>query len=155
MTADTGETRRIILAVTETSSLDRLWNVVVEHVAGARPKIITVFVSDDRWHRAASLPFTREISRVSGAGEDFTRQRAEQIGTETAGRARERISTLAAEAELDFVFEVLAEHETARVRQVVRVEQDLLIAPSALEDRPVFIELARLNRKILLVDIEE
>ena len=37
----------------------------------------------------------------------------------------------------------------------VRVEQDLLIAPSALEDRPVFIELARLNRKILLVDIEE
>ena len=144
--------RRVLLAITETSSLSTLWRVVTQQAEGEQTELVTVFVCDDRWHRAASLPFTREISRVSGSDEDFTRQRATAIHEDHAGRARERLSELAAEAKLQHSFAVLSQFEAGAVRQVVRVEQDVLIAPAVLEDWPVFAELARLNRRVLIVD---
>lgn len=147
--------RRVALAVTESSPLDKLWNVLVEHLEGSQAEIFTIFVSDDRWHRAASLPFTREISRLSGSDRDFTQQRAAAIHGDLAGRAREHINRLAAETKQQISFAILSEREAPEVRQLVSVECDVLIAPSMLEHWPIFAELMRVNRQVLLVDIEE
>jgi hypothetical protein len=133
--SSTNDLRRILLAVTETSSLIRLWHVVAEHLADTRVELVAIFVSDDRWHRAASLPFTQEISRIGRANVKFTPKRAEQINKDAVDRTRIHLQRLADEAELK--------------------EQDILIAPSHLRGWPVYAEFARLNCPILLVDTED
>ena len=155
MSAEATRPRRVALAVTEGSPLDKLWNVLVEHLQGSHAEIVTIFVSDDRWHRAASLPFTREISRLSGSERDFTRQRAAALHGDLAGRTREQISRLAAETKQQISFTILSERETPEVHQLVSIECDVLIAPSMLEHWPVFAQLTRVNRQVLLVDVEE
>lgn len=155
MTAESTRPRRVALAVTESSPLEKLWKALVEHLAETDAEIVTIFVSDDRWHRAASLPFTREISRLSGADREFTRRRAAAIHGDLAGRAQERIKELAAEAKWQISFAVLSEREAPELHQVISIECDVLIAPSILEHWPVFAELTRINRQVLLVDVEE
>ena len=153
--SSTNDLRRILLAVTDTSPLTRLWSAVVEHVVDTHVELITIFISDDRWHRAASLPFTREISRIGRANVKFTPKRAEQINKDAVDRTRLQLQRLADEAELQLVFEVLREHQTTQLHDLVSVEQDVLIAPSHLRGRPVYAEFARLNCPILLVDTED
>jgi hypothetical protein len=155
MTAESSRPRRVALAVTECSPLDKLWNALVEHLAGAHAEIVTIFVSDDRWHRAASLPFTREISRLSGSDRDFTRQRAAALHGDIAGRARQQIDRLAAETQQQISFAILSEREADEVHRLVSVECDVLIAPSILEHWPLFAELTRVHRQVLLIDVEE
>jgi hypothetical protein len=155
MTAESTRPRRVALAVTESSPLEKLWEALVEHLAEGDAEIVTIFVSDDRWHRAASLPFTREISRLSGADREFTRRRAAAIHGDLAGRAQERIRTLAAETKRQISFAVLSGREAPQPHQVISIECDMLIAPSILEHWPVFAELTRINRQVLLVDVEE
>lgn len=152
---DADNIRRIMLAVTETSPLDKLWQSLVEQLAGARAEVVTVFVSDDTWYRVASLPFAVEISRISGTRVAFTRQRAEQLGQDAAGRARQRLEQLAAEAGLGMVFEMLKINETARLQQLAEVERDLLIAPSVLKGLPLFSALAGRHRQVLLVEVDD
>ena len=77
---------RILIAVTETSPVADLWRAALTRREGDA-ELIALFLSDDRWHRAASLPFTREISRL-GAVADFTRQRADQLYRESVERIR-------------------------------------------------------------------
>jgi len=153
--SSTDNKRRVLLAVTETSPLTELWRAVTEHLGGAHAELVTVFVSDDRWRRAASLPFTREISRVSGSSENFTPQRAEQIDKDAVASTQRQIQQLAAEAELQVAFEFLSEHDAAQIHELVKVEQDVLIAPSFFRRRPIYAELTRLRCRILLVDSEE
>ncbi len=145
----------VLLAVTETSPVEKLWASLVERVAGAPADVVTLFVCDESWHRAASLPFTCEISRVSGTQMAFTRWRAEQIGRDAAGRVRQRLEQLAAGTELRLIFEFLGAAEAGQVSRLVQVERDLLIAPSALEGQPLFAELAPRHRQVLLVQIED
>lgn len=152
---DLDNIRRIMLAVTETSPLDKLWQSLVEQVAGAQAEVITVFVSDDTWHRVASLPFAVEISRVSGASMAFTRRRAKQLGDDAAGRARQQLEALAAETGLRLVFEMLTTTETGQLQKLAAVERDLLIAPSALEGLPLLSALAGTHRRVLLVEVDE
>ena len=152
---DANDIRRIMLAVTETSPLDKLWQLLVEQVAGAQAEVVTVFVSDDTWYRVASLPFSVEISRISGARVAFTRRRAEQLGEDAAGRARQRLEQLAAEAGLALVFEMLTTTETGRLQKLAALERDLLIAPSALKGLPVLSELAGRHRRVLLVEVDD
>jgi len=154
-TSNTNDLRRILLAVTETSPLTRLWRVVAEHLVGAHGELITLFISDDRWHRAASLPFTREISRIGRRNVEFTSKRAEQIDRDVVDRTRLQLQRLADEAELRFVFEVLREHQTTELHKLVSVQHDVLIVPSYLRGSPVYTEFARLNCQILLVDTED
>ena len=143
---------RILLAVTESSPLEKLWQSLVDQVAGARAEIVTVIVSDDSWRRAASLPFTREISRLSGAASTFTHLRAEQVREDAAGRARERLERLAREAEVELDFELVSGDEESSAGTFVTVERDILIAPSTLEGKPLFVKLARLHRRVVLVE---
>ncbi len=151
----TNNLRRILLAVTETSSVPRLWREVAEHLADAKIELVTLFVSDDRWHRAASLPFTQEISRIGGGNVDFTPMRAEQIIRDVVDRTRCELQRLTDEADLQFVFEVLTERRAAQISDLVSIEQDVLIIPSILKSWPIYAELTRLNCPILLVDTEE
>ena len=154
-TSNTTDLRRILLAVTETSPLTRLWGVVAEHLVGTPGELITIFISDDRWHRAASLPFTREISRIGRTNVKFTSKRAEQIDKDVVDRTRLQLQRLADEAKLQFVFEVLRNHQISQLHELVGVEHDVLIVPSHLRGWPVYAEFARLNCQILLVDTED
>ena len=145
----------VLLAVTETSPVDKLWASLVDRLAGTPAEVLTVFVCDEAWHRAASLPFTCEISRVSGAQIAFTRWRAEQIGRDAAGRARQRLEQLAAGTDLQLLFEIVAEPGAGPAGKLAGVERDLLIAPSLLEGQPLLVELARSHRQILLVQVDD
>ena len=152
---NTDDKRRVLLAITEASPLQELWRAVIEHLSGSRGDLTTVFVSDDRWHRAASLPFTREVSRYSGDSEDFTPQRAHQINEDTVGRTHRELEKLASEAELNFAFEVLPEHDAAKLQEIISVQYDVLIVPAFLKNRPIYAELTRMQCRILYVDTEE
>lgn len=151
----TSDKRRILLAITETSPLQALWRAVVESLAGSHGELTTVFVSDDRWHRAASLPFTREVSKVSGDSENFTRERAQQIDEDTVGRTHRELEKLASEAELPLEFAVLPEHDASKLREIVSVQHDVLVLPSILKSRPIYAELTRLKCRVYYVDTEE
>jgi len=147
--------RRILLAITASSSLPELWRVVTENLQSGTAELITLFVSDDRWHRAASLPFTREVSRVGGGSENFTPKRAQQIDDDAVGQKRRELNDLASKVDLKYEFEVLPEHDAARLQEFVTFEQDVLIAPSFFKSRPIYAELTRLKCRILFVDGEE
>jgi hypothetical protein len=152
MTKGTNNTRRVMLAVTDASSLQVLWRAAMERLTSERGELIAVFVHDDRWRRAASLPFTEEISRASGGSMNFTLQRAEEVDRDALARTQGRLQELAADSQIQFAFEILAEHEATRIHEFVRSESDLLIAPSFFKRRPFYGELARLKCRILLVD---
>ena len=149
------EKRRVLLAITEASPLQDLWRAVVDYLAGSHGELTTVFFSDDRWHRAASLPFTREVSKVSGDSEDFTRERAQQIDDDTVGRTHRELEKLASEAELSFAFEVLPEHDASKLKEIVSVQHDVLILPSFMKSRPIYAELTRLKCRVYYVDTDE
>jgi hypothetical protein len=85
----------------------------------------------------------------------FTPKRAEQVNNDVVDRTRIQLQHLADEADLQFVFEVLQEHQAARLRDLVSDKQDVLIAPSHLTGWSVYAEFARLNCPILLVDTED
>lgn len=155
MTTNQNSLRRIMLAITETSSLQDLWAAAMEHLEDTSTEVITLFVSDDRWRRAASLPFTREISRVGGGVSEFTLQRAEQVDKDAVVRAQGRLRKLAADAKIRFAFEILDEREATRIHELVRSELDVLIAPSVLKARPIYAELSRMKCRILLIDTRE
>lgn len=155
MTKSTSNTRRVMLAVTETSSLQDLWRAAMDQLAGERAELITVFVSDDRWRRAASLPFTEEVFRTGGGSANFTLQRAEQVDRDALTRTQGRLQQLATEAEIQLAFEIIAEHEAIRIHELVRSESDLLIAPSFFKGRSFYSELTRLKCRMLLVDTRD
>lgn len=145
--------RRVLIAVTEASPVTKLWQAAVEQVTELEPaELVAVFVSDDRWQRAASLPFTREISRTSGASADFTHRRAEQVDSETVSRKRRQIRRLAAESNLSPVFETLSEFDTVRIEELIGVGENLLIAPALIRLRPIYAELTRLKCRIVFVE---
>ena len=155
MQAEQGSKRRVLLVVTETSPVEKLWRALLDDLADAQAEVVAVLVSDDRWIRAASLPFTREISRLSGGSEVFTARRAEQVFGDMVERVQQRIRQLAAERQLQLVFEILNTQEPNRIREFVRIEHDLLVAPSVLQYWPDFADLARPERRVVFVNDEE
>ena len=142
---------RIVIAVTESCSLNELWRSARDAMRGMRAEVTAVFLHDERWHRAASLPFTREISRVGG-NVDFTRQRAERILAETVSGLRKEMEQLAAEADIPIAFHVLPESDRGRARALIRSGKNVLIAPAFLAEHPIYAELAQLDVRIELVD---
>lgn len=151
----TCDTYRVFLAVTERSPLADLWKVAEEQMKGTGAQLVTLFVDDARWRRAASLPFTQEVSRVSGSRREFTAQRAAQIGEHVADRLRRQVRELAAGAELQIKFEVVTEHEVAWLSNIGGGEQDVFIVPSHLKQGPMITELSQLSCRVLFVDTGE
>lgn len=149
------EPRRVMLAVTETSSLLDLWRAAMRLLGGRRAELISVFVADDRRRRAASLPFTEEVSRFGGARSNFTRERAEQVDRDAVERTQGQLRQLAEESKIQFSFEIIGEHEAARIREYVTSDTDVLIVPSFLKGMPIYTELTRLKCRIEVVDSED
>ena len=102
---------RVVVAVTETTPIARLWEAALRLLRESPADLVALYMEDDRWHRVASLPFTREILRSGGVPVEFTRQRAEQVSRERAARVQELIQKLAAESDVKPAFEVLSESE--------------------------------------------
>ena len=121
----------------------------------AHAEIVALFLHDERWHRAASLPFTREVARAGGETTDFTAQRAEQLLADTVASLRRKVDELAAEANLTIEFESLPESEVSRTRSVAQDKENVLIAPAVLTKHPVVTELKQLNLRILFVGSAE
>jgi hypothetical protein len=143
---------RVVIAVTESSPLSALWREAMNLMNESPAELMALFVDDDRWRRAASLPFTREISRVSGAVADFTVQRAEDLNREAITRMRQRIEKLASQADLTLAFEVLPETDQDRIKELVGTSRNVLIAPSYIKSRPIYARLTRLDCRILLIE---
>ncbi len=146
---------RVVIAVTETSPVTRLWDAALRLLRESPADLVALYVEDDRWHRVASLPFTREILRSGGIPVQFTRQRAEQVSRERAARVHELIQKLAAESNLEPAFEVLREADTTRLREFIGSRENILIAPSFMSTRPIYAMLSEMNCRIELVEAAE
>lgn len=147
--------RRVVIAVSESSPLPDLWREAMNLLGESPSELMALFMDDDRWRRAASLPFTREISRVGGAVADFTAQRAEELNKEAITRMQERLEKLAEEAKLAFDFQVLPESDQKRIEELVGTAQNVLIAPSFIKQRPIYAHLTRCECRILLIEAAE
>jgi hypothetical protein len=146
---------RVVIAVTETSPVARLWEAALRLLRESPADLVALYVEDDRWHRVASLPFTREISRSGGIPVQFTRQRAEAVSRERAARVHEMIRKLAAESNIEPAFEVLREADTTGLREFIGNRENILIAPSYMSTRPIYAMLSEMNCRIELVEAEE
>lgn len=142
----------VVIAITELAPVQRIWRAALQFIEESRAELHALFVEDERWHRAASLPFTREISRVSGADADFTVQRAIEVHKEAIDRAQRQLQQLAAESERELAFEVLAESDQKRIRDLVANGDCIVIAPEVLAEQPVFRELQELGCRIVLIE---
>jgi len=146
---------RVIIAVTETTPVARLWETALRLLRETPADLAALYLQDDRWYRVASLPFTREVRRRGGIPVDFTQQRAEQVSRERAARVREAIGKLAAESKLEPVFESLSETDAARLRKFIGSRENIFVAPSFISTRPIFSMLSEMNCRIELVEAEE
>ncbi len=148
------ETRieRVVIAITELAPVQLMWGEALQFLEESRAELHALFVEDERWHRAASLSFTREISRVSGMGVDFTLQGAIEVHKEVIARAQQQLQQLAAESEHELAFEVLPESNQGRIRDLVAGARCVVIAHAVLADQPVFQELQELGCRVLLIE---
>ena len=146
---------RVVIAVTEPGLLPALWRAAMELMSKSPAELVAVFIDDDRWRRAASLPFTREISRIGGAVADFTVQRAEQINEDAITQMQHRIEQLASKANLELEFEVLPESDQKRIKELVGTGQNVLVASSFITTQPIYARLTRRDCRILLIETTE
>lgn len=146
------DVRRVLIAVTESGMAHDLWRVALQHAADTPSDLVAVFVRDDRWQRAASLPFTREVPRTGGPSTDFTRQRAREVDDDAVTQARQEVEALAAEARLEAAFETLAESELTRLEEFIAVGESLLVVPAMLKQRPAYNVLTRLKCRLVVVE---
>lgn len=142
---------RIVIAITELAPVQQIWRAALQVLEESRGELHALFVEDQRWHRAASLPFTREISRVGGPDAKFTLQRAIELHTEAIERVRRQLQQLAAESERELAFEVLPESDQKRFRDLVTQADCIVIAPEVLANQPVFRELQELGCRLVLI----
>ena len=143
---------RILIAITGQSPVDALWRAALRRLDRERRELTAVFLSEDHLRRAASLPFTREISRVSGTTVEFTLQRAIQVHDDEIRRVRDMVNKLASDAKLTPGFEVLTGSDFKRARELFEGTGNLLIAPTIIRRRPIFAEFEKLGCRIELVE---
>lgn len=146
------QARRVIIALTETSPVAELWDAALHARGDSRDELVVVFFHDERWHRAASLPFTREVPVAGGADRDFTLQRAEQLLDRAAANLRRTIEKLASRAGLSVAFQTLSEQDDEQAQSLLAGEISVVVGPSALAKHPVLVELRRLDRRLVLVE---
>jgi hypothetical protein len=146
------QARRVIIVVTETSPVAELWDAALHARSDTQDELVVVFFHDERWHRAASLPFTREVPMAGGAERDFTLQRAEQLLNEAAANLRKAIEKLASSAGLSVAFQTVSELDTEQAQLLLAGEISVVVGPSALAEHPVLAELRRLDRRLVLIE---
>lgn len=145
------EKRRIVIALTETSPVPRLWHAAMARHAESPGDLLTLFLQDERWLRAASLPFTREFPRSGARSLAFTHERAREVSRETAKQAKRLIEQLADKAKTQVMFETLLEPDRGRLIELVGEYQSILIAHDAITSLPVYVHFVELGCHIELV----
>ena len=143
--------QRVVIALTDTTSITEMWERAMQVIRGKHAELTVVFLHDESWQRAASLPFTREVSKVGGQSSDFTLRRAEQLLSVQASGLQENIETLARSAGLPVAFQVLPEADQAGVRTLISSEINIVIGPTVLARHPVFLELQSSEKEIVFV----
>ena len=143
--------RRIVIALTETSPVPILWRAAMALRAETPADVLTLFLQDERWLRAASLPFTREFPRSGGRPVDFTHQRAREVSRDTAKQARRLIEQLADKAKMQVMFETLLEPDRGRLVELVGESQIILVAHDAITTLPIYVHFVDLGCRIELV----
>lgn len=151
MTASS-EKIRIVIALTESCPVPKLWQAAMEHLSQTPAELVTVFLEDERWPRAASLSFTREVPRTGGSSLDFTQERAQEIHRETAKQAKKLIEQLAEESETDVAFETLSESDRRRLAELIEGQQSILIAANVIVARPIYVHFENLGCHIELIE---
>lgn len=143
---------RIAITVTEVVTVSQMWRTALQLAKGPSVELVAVLLSDDRWQRAATLPFTREISRLSGAHADFTLQRASEVHKDTIETVRKELQQLASEASLETAVEVMPESDRDKIRGRLAGSDSTLVVPALLANHPLLKELEALGCRITLVD---
>jgi hypothetical protein len=142
---------KIVIAVTATSSAKPLWRAAMDLLARAEGELIAVFVADERWERAAGLPFTREISSITGTASAFTPERAQDLVAASATRMRRKFEKMAARNSRNMVFEILSDVDERMIDRLVGDSQLTVIASHELSGSPVYLTLQRRRCEIVLV----
>jgi hypothetical protein len=148
---DKKHTQRVVIALTETSPVADLWEAAMQAMSGPGVEFIALFLHDESWRRAASLPFTREVSLAGGKVSDFTLQRAEQLLNHTAERLRKNIEDLAKRAGQPIAFLVLSEQDQVPAKTLISSET-IVVGPSMLAEHPILMELRRADFRIVLIE---
>ncbi len=142
---------RIVIAITELAPVQPMWREALQQLDDSPAELLALFLAEDHWHRAASLSFTREISRLGGMDADFTPQRATDVHKNAISRKQRQLQALADEADCELEFEVLSESEQEKVAALVTETRTLVIAPALLADRPLFEKLKQLDCHVVLI----
>jgi hypothetical protein len=150
MTTDS-DRRRIVIALTETSPVPRLWHAAMARHAESSADLLTLFLQDERWLRAASLPFTREFPRSGGRSTEFTHERAREVGQETARQAKRLIEQLADKAKTRVMFETVLQPDRGRLIELIGEYQSILIAHDAITALPIYLHFVELGCHIELI----
>ena len=146
---------RIVIAVTETTEVPRLWRAALQNVGRSEAELLALYLIDNHWHRAASLPFTREISRIGGGDADFTVKRADQLSKEAQQRIEQIVRKLAEDSGLAYAFKAVSEIDPNLRAELVADYRTVLIASSVVSRRPIFTQLEQLNWHIELIEATE
>ena len=152
---NTEQRPRVVVAVTETAPIDALWRVTTQWLTTPDVELVSLYVADDRWQRAASLPFTREFSRTGGPAAVFTLHRAQQVHDAAVNRVRERMQQLAADAKRPLVFEIVADEDEYRLQEILGRGTMVIIAPSMIAREPVFMRMSESDVRIELVEDDD
>ena len=147
-----GRRQRIVITVTEITPVRLLWREALQLLEESHAELMALFLAGDQWHRAARLPFTREISRLSGSRADFTSQRAAQVHEEAIKRSQDELRRLASEADREVEIEVVPEAEQTKVKDLLEGSQNIVIVPSSLASQPLIDELKKLDCRIILIN---
>jgi hypothetical protein len=142
----------VLVVITETSPVEALWRAALDRAREAGSELNILIVRDERWHRAASLPFTSEIPRLGGPRRKFTAERAEALVGEAIARLRGIAQALAAESRVQCHYHVVTETVFPELEGLVVGRRSVLVASSDLETLPIFEQARGLRCEIVLVD---
>lgn len=144
---------RIVIVLTETCPVDRLWRAANELPESGAAELLALFVDDERWQRIASLPFTREFAKTGGSVE-FTAARARRLFAEATARIKQDIDRLARESGRTVVFETLPGSDSERTSRLLGTGRHLLIAGRDIQKLPIYTQFARLEIEIRFIEAE-
>ena len=147
-----GRRQRVVITVTEITPVELLWREALQFLEESHAELMALFLAGDQWHRAARLPFTREISRISGNRADFTAKRADEVHEEAIKRSQDELRRLASEADREVDIEVVPESEQTKVKDLLAGSQSIVIVPSSLASQPLIDELKKLDCRIILIN---
>ena len=135
--------------------LGRIVNLDLRALDRAREtgsEVNVLIVHDERWYRAASLPFTSEIPRLGGPRRNFTRERADALVGEAVSRVRRVTQALAAETRAYCRYYAVTGAVLPQLERLVTGRRGILVAMSEFESLPICEQARRLSCEVILID---